>query len=150
MNKLTIKNKSLFCFKFEQDFLNILKEAKEEFGSKKNLSVDLLFVNKFKMKKLNNLYRNKNYTTDILSFPLEAANELDFLDFLELGQIIISPWKIKKQAREFNHSLRREFCYIFTHGVAHLFGFDHQSEEEAKIMNGHVDNIMAKLGINRY
>ncbi|WP_427867517.1 rRNA maturation RNase YbeY [Mycoplasmopsis arginini] len=150
MNKLTIKNKSLFCFKFEQDFLNILKEAKEEFGSKKNLSVDLLFVNKFKMKKLNNLYRNKNYTTDILSFPLEAANELDFLDFLELGQIIISPWKIKKQAREFNHSLRREFCYIFAHGVAHLFGFDHQSEEEAKIMNGHVDNIMAKLGINRY
>ncbi|SGA03051.1 metal-binding heat shock protein [Mycoplasmopsis arginini] len=91
MNKLTIKNKSLFCFKFEQDFLNILKEAKEEFGSKKNLSVDLLFVNKFKMKKLNNVYRNKNYTTDILSFPLEAANELDFLDYLELGQIIISP-----------------------------------------------------------
>ncbi|MDP4043009.1 rRNA maturation RNase YbeY [Mycoplasmopsis arginini] len=150
MNKLTIKNKSLFCFKFEQDFLNILKEAKEEFGSKKNLSVDLLFVNKFKMKKLNNLYRNKNYTTDILSFPLEAANELDFLDYLELGQIIISPWKIKKQAREFNHSLRREFCYIFAHGVAHLFGFDHQTEEETKIMNGHVDNIMAKLGINRY
>ncbi|MDI3348330.1 rRNA maturation RNase YbeY [Mycoplasmopsis arginini] len=150
MNKLTIKNKSLFCFKFEQDFLNILKEAKEEFGSKKNLSVDLLFVNKFKMKKLNNLYRNKNYTTDILSFPLEAAKELDFLDYLELGQIIISPWKIKKQAREFNHSLRREFCYIFAHGVAHLFGFDHQTEEETKIMNGHVDNIMAKLGINRY
>ncbi|BAQ54490.1 rRNA maturation RNase YbeY [Mycoplasmopsis arginini] len=150
MNKLTIKNKSLFCFKFEQDFLNILKEAKEEFGSKKNLSVDLLFVNKFKMKKLNNVYRNKNYTTDILSFPLEAANELDFLDYLELGQIIISPWKIKKQAREFNHSLRREFCYIFAHGVAHLFGFDHQTEEETKIMNGHVDNIMAKLGINRY
>ncbi|PWC08836.1 rRNA maturation RNase YbeY [Mycoplasmopsis arginini] len=150
MNKLTIKNKSLFCFKFEQDFLNILKEAKEEFGSKKNLSVDLLFVNKFKIKKLNNVYRNKNYTTDILSFPLEAANELDFLDYLELGQIIISPWKIKKQAREFNHSLRREFCYIFAHGVAHLFGFDHQTEEETKIMNGHVDNIMAKLGINRY
>lgn len=150
MNKLTIKNKSLFCFKFEQDFLNILKEAKEEFGSKKNLSVDLLFVNKFKMKKLNNLYRNKNYTTDILSFPLEAAKELDFLDYLELGQIIISPWKIKKQAREFNHSLRREFCYIFAHGVAHLFGFDHQTEEETKIMNGHVDNIMAKLVINRY
>ncbi|WP_369991274.1 rRNA maturation RNase YbeY [Mycoplasmopsis arginini] len=150
MNKLTIKNKSLFYFKFEQDFLNILKEAKKEFGSKKNLSVDLLFVNKFKMKKLNNVYRNKNYTTDILSFPLEAANELDFLDYLELGQIIISPWKIKKQAREFNHSLRREFCYIFAHGVAHLFGFDHQTEEETKIMNGHVDNIMAKLGINRY
>lgn len=71
------------------------------------------------------------------------------MDEIELGQIIISPWKIKKQAKEFNHSLRREFCYIFAHGIAHLFGFDHITEEEAKIMNGHVDNIMNKLNIKR-
>ncbi|BAP39416.1 rRNA maturation RNase YbeY [Metamycoplasma canadense] len=149
MHKLSIKNKSFFHFKFKDDFLNILKEAKKEFNAKKNLSVDLLFVNKFKMKKLNFLHRNKNYTTDILSFPLEAENELDFLDFLELGQIIISPWKIKKQAKKFNHSLKREICYIFAHGIAHLFGFDHQTEEEATIMNNHVENIMSRLNIKR-
>ncbi|PYF43752.1 rRNA maturation RNase YbeY [Metamycoplasma alkalescens] len=149
MHNLNIKNRSFFCFKFKEDFLNILQKAKEEFNSKKDISIDLLFVTKFRMKKLNYLYRQKNYTTDILSFPFEAENELSFLELLELGQIIMSPWKIIKQAKEFNHSIRREFCYIFAHGVAHLFGFDHQTKEEEKIMNDHVENIMTKLNIKR-
>ncbi|MGC7163707.1 rRNA maturation RNase YbeY [Metamycoplasma hominis] len=149
MNRINFKNQSFHRFNFMKDFLDILEEAKIEFGAKKSLCVDVMFVTAKKMKKLNNLHRQKNYTTDILSFPLDSQEELNFLDEIELGQIIISPWKIKKQAKEFNHSLRREFCYIFAHGIAHLFGFDHITEEEAKIMNGHVDNIMNKLNIKR-
>lgn len=149
MNRINFKNQSFHRFNFMKDFLDILEESKIEFGAKKSLCVDVMFVTAKKMKKLNNLHRQKNYTTDILSFPLDSQEELNFLDEIELGQIIISPWKIKKQAREFNHSLRREFCYIFAHGIAHLFGFDHITEEEAKIMNGHVDNIMNKLNIKR-
>ncbi|MGC7160421.1 rRNA maturation RNase YbeY [Metamycoplasma hominis] len=149
MNRINFKNQSFHHFNFMKDFLDILEESKIEFGAKKSLCVDVMFVTAKKMKKLNNLHRQKNYTTDILSFPLDSQEELNFLDEIELGQIIISPWKIKKQAKEFNHSLRREFCYIFAHGIAHLFGFDHITEEEAKIMNGHVDNIMNKLNIKR-
>ncbi|AXE61001.1 rRNA maturation RNase YbeY [[Mycoplasma] phocae] len=149
MNKLMFKNRSFYRFNFLEEFTKILEEAKLEFLSKKDLHVDVLFVTRWKMKKLNNLYRQKNYTTDILSFPFNENNELDFLEEKELGQIIISPWKIKKQAKKFNHSLKREFCYIFAHGIAHLFGFDHITEEEAKIMNSHVDRIMEKLKINR-
>lgn len=149
MNRINFKNQSFHRFNFMRDFLDILEESKIEFGAKKSLCVDVMFVTAKKMKKLNNLHRQKNYTTDILSFPLDSQEELNFLDEIELGQIIISPWKIKKQAKEFNHSLRREFCYIFAHGIAHLFGFDHITEEEAKIMNGHVDNIMNKLNIKR-
>ena len=149
MNRINFKNQSFHRFNFMKDFLDILEESKIEFGAKKSLCVDVMFVTAKKMKKLNNLHRQKKYTTDILSFPLDSQEELNFLDEIELGQIIISPWKIKKQAKEFNHSLRREFCYIFAHGIAHLFGFDHITEEEAKIMNGHVDNIMNKLNIKR-
>lgn len=149
MNRINFKNQSFHRFNFMKDFLDILEESKIEFGAKKSLCVDVMFVTAKKMKKLNNLHRQKNYTTDILSFPLDSQEELNFLDEIELGQIIISPWKIKKQAKEFNHSLRREFCYIFAHGIAHLFGFDHITEEEAKIMNGHVNNIMNKLNIKR-
>ncbi|TPD98823.1 rRNA maturation RNase YbeY [Metamycoplasma equirhinis] len=149
MNKIAFKNKSFFRFEFMNDFLDILQVAKEEFSAKKDLNVDVLFVSASKMKKLNFVYRNKNYVTDILSFPLDSNEELEFLDQIELGQIIISPWKIKKQAKEYNHSLRREFCYIFAHGIAHLFGFDYILESEAKIMNQHVDNIMKKLNITR-
>ncbi|VEU78939.1 conserved hypothetical metalloprotease [Metamycoplasma arthritidis] len=149
MNNLVYKNRSLCRFKFLEEFKVILNEAKQEFACEKDLVVDLLFVMAPKMKKLNRHFRNKNYVTDILSFPLEGLEELNFLEVLPLGQIIMSPWKIKKQAKEFNHSLKREFCYIFAHGIAHLFGFDHQTEDEAKIMNAHVDNIMNKLNIRR-
>lgn len=149
MNHLTFTNKSFHHFIFLKEYREILDETIKEFGLEKNIEVDLLFVTKNKMKKLNNFYRNKNYTTDVLSFPLNSKIELNFLEVIPIGQIIISPWKIKKQAKEFNHSFRREFCYIFTHGIAHLLGFDHQTEEETKIMNNHVENIMIKLNIKR-
>lgn len=149
MNHLTFTNKSFHHFIFLKEYIEILDETIKEFGLEKSIEVDLLFVTKNKMKKLNNFYRNKNYTTDVLSFPLNSKIELNFLEVIPIGQIIISPWKIKKQAKEFNHSLRREFCYIFTHGIAHLLGFDHQTEEETKIMNNHVENIMIKLNIKR-
>ena len=149
MNHLTFNNKSFHHFIFLKEYREILDETIKEFGLEKSIEVDLLFVTKNKMKKLNNFYRNKNYTTDVLSFPLNSKIELNFLEVIPIGQIIISPWKIKKQAKEFNHSLRREFCYIFTHGIAHLLGFDHQTEEETKIMNNHVENIMIKLNIKR-
>lgn len=149
MNHLTFTNKSFYRFIFLKEYREILDETIKEFGLEKSIEVDLLFVTKSKMKKLNNFYRKKNYTTDVLSFPLNSKIELNFLEVIPIGQIIISPWKIKKQAKEFNHSLRREFCYIFTHGIAHLLGFDHQTEEETKIMNNHVENIMIKLNIKR-
>ncbi len=149
MSHLTFTNKSFHHFIFLKEYIKILDEAIKEFRLNKNIEVDLLFVTKNKMKKLNNFYRKKNYTTDVLSFPLNSEVELNFLEIMPIGQIIISPWKIKKQAKEFNHSLRREFCYIFTHGIAHLLGFDHQTEEEAKIMNDHVENIMTRLNIKR-
>lgn len=149
MNHLTFTNKSFHHFIFLKEYREILDETIKEFSLEKSIEVDLLFVTKSKMKKLNNFYRNKNYTTDVLSFPLNSKIELNFLEVIPIGQIIISPWKIKKQAKEFNHSLRREFCYIFTHGIAHLLGFDHQTEEETKIMNNHVENIMIKLNIKR-
>lgn len=149
MNYLTFKNKSFHKFIFFKEYMEILDETINEFKLEKNIQVDLLFVTRFKMKKLNNIYRQKNYTTDVLSFPLDSQVELNFLDNIPLGQIIISPWKIKRQSKEFNHSLKREFCYIFTHGIAHLLGFDHQTREEEKIMNEHVENIMTKLKIKR-
>ena len=149
MNNLVFKNESFHKFKFLTEFKNILDEAIKEFNLDKFIEVDLLFVVAPKMKKLNKLYRNKNYVTDVLSFPFESNLEFSFLDTIPLGQIIISPWKIKKQAKNLNHSSKREFCYIFTHGIAHLLGYDHQTEEEAKIMNEHVENIMRKMNITR-
>jgi|GEM_PF-2073196 Predicted metal-dependent hydrolase len=91
MNNLVFKNESFHKFKFLTEFKNILDEAIKEFNLDKFIEVDLLFVVAPKMKKLNKLYRNKNYVTDVLSFPFESNLEFSFLDTIPLGQIIISP-----------------------------------------------------------
>ena len=144
------ENKSFSSFDFIDEFNEILNLSIKEFDLKTKipLHVDLLFVTRFKLKKLNNLHRQKNYATDVLSFPF-LSDDLDFLEYLPIGQIIICPYIIKKHAKEFNHSVKREYCYMFAHGVAHLLGYDHQTEEEAKVMNEHVENIMTKMNIKR-
>lgn len=70
-----------------------------------------------------------------LTFYLFGYDDFDLYDkmpFLNLGELVICNNKIKKQAIIFNHSIKREFLYLFTHGLVHLYGYDHQSEKEKK------------------
>ena len=55
----------------------------------------------------------------------------------------------KKQAEEYGHSLRREMCFLFTHGILHLLGYDHMTDEQEKEMFGLQDKILGALNIER-
>lgn len=99
---------------------------------KKNIS--LVFVGQARIKKLNKIYRGKNRTTDILSFPnfcekddLSGTNNF-------LGEIIISLPTAKEQAERAKHSLEKEIKMLVAHGFLHLLGFDHQQEKDKKKM----------------
>ncbi|WGI37011.1 rRNA maturation RNase YbeY [Mesomycoplasma lagogenitalium] len=147
-NILNFCNETHYKFRFLKEFKEILNLAQKEFNIKKNISVDLLLTDNENIKQISNTYRNKNKPTDILSFPTDW-NQLNFLDILPIGEIIISYEKVKEQAKEYGHSIKREYCYLFAHGIAHLFGFDHLTKEEEDKMNYYVDNIMKKMEINR-
>jgi probable rRNA maturation factor len=83
--------------------------------------VSIVFIGDKKMRELNKSYRGIDKTTDILSFNGEG-------DFL--GEIIISPAQIKKQAREFSKgSFRKELIFILVHGLLHLLGYDDANEK---------------------
>ncbi len=88
--------------------------------------LSLVFVSHATSKKFNNLYRNKNNPTNILSFPLSEKE----------GEILIDIKIIKKEAVELGETELAYLTYIFIHGLTHLKGLDHGSRmerEEKKI-----------------
>ncbi|MBN3534368.1 rRNA maturation RNase YbeY [Mycoplasma procyoni] len=147
-NTLNFFNKTSYPFRYKKEFEQILNLAKEEFKHKKNISVDVLLTDNEHIREISKNTRNKDKATDILSFPTNF-DDFKFLDFTPIGEIIISHQKVRAQAEEYGHSVKREFCYLFAHGLTHLFGFDHLTKEEEDEMNRHVDNMMKKMEIYR-
>ena len=84
---------------------------------------ELIFVNDKDMQALNFEYRNKNETTDVLSFPLDCK----FSSLL--GSVVISLDYANGVAQRLKHSLEAEIALLFVHGILHLVGFDHERDE---------------------
>jgi len=118
-------------------FLEKVLQTGQKFLRQKGMQkVSLAFVTSAKIKRLNFIYRGKNKPTDVLSFTL---NEDGYL-----GEIIICLSVAKKQAESFNHSLKKELARLLVHGYLHLLGYDHEKENEAKIMESLEEKILAK------
>lgn len=150
MNELSIKNNSKHKFLFRKDFNNILECFVNIFKYKHPIKVDVLITTNEEIRQISKEYRNINKETDVLSFPFEFKNLSSQLGFIFLGEIILSYEKIKSQANKFNHSIRREICYLFAHGLVHLSGRDHKkSKQDEKEFNSLVELIMNKLEIFR-
>ncbi|MGZ9428915.1 rRNA maturation RNase YbeY [Mycoplasma sp. 480] len=145
---MNFSNNTNYQFRYLKEFKEILNLAHQEFKARKKIVVDFLLTDNEQIKIISKEYRKKDKVTDILSFGTNWS-DFDFLDFLPLGEIIISYQKVKEQAKEYGHTLKREYCYLFAHGLAHLFGFDHLTKEDEDKMNYHVDKIMKKMEISR-
>ncbi|QKT05318.1 rRNA maturation RNase YbeY [Mycoplasma sp. OR1901] len=145
--KKEVKNIELFNEEMNQIINNFANYFKLD--SSKKIILDVTFVSKPKIRKLNKEFRGKDYVTDILSFDFGDLEFYKNLPFIHLGELVISWDKMKKQAKEFNHSIKREYCYLFTHGLVHLYGYDHELEDERIVMNKIVDDIFNPLKIKR-
>ena len=87
---------------------------------------------------LNLQFRKKNYATDVLSF--ESA------DPECLGELVLCPEVLKRQAGEHKLSFKMELTYMFIHGVLHLLGYDHeQGEKQAQAMFELQDRFFERL-----
>ncbi|MCL2845335.1 MAG: rRNA maturation RNase YbeY [Chitinivibrionia bacterium] len=88
--------------------------------------IDLIFCTEDTIKRLNRDYRKKDRITDVLSFRF---NEFDYL-----GEIYICVQRADEQRKEYVLTLDEELQRLFVHGLFHLLGFDHETEDERKEM----------------
>ena len=100
---------------------------------------------------LNRDYRQKDASTDVLSFPLyENREEIEAEnDLLTLGDIVVNYERAAEQAESFGHSLSREIVFLTIHSVLHLLGYDHErSPEEDELMCEKQRNVLNILYAN--
>lgn len=129
-----------------------------------NLAINVLVTDNEGIREYNNQFRNIDKETDVLSFPnlefdapgeyyIPEGHEADYLDpetnELVLGDIILSVDRIYSQAEEYGHSVKREFAFLVAHSMLHLSGYDHMTEDEAKVMEGRQEQALKDLGITR-
>ena len=80
------------------------------------------------MKEINKEHRDKESPTDVLSFPMDAPFTEQSIFGMPLGSIVISADFVKQKADEFGHTIQDELSLLFIHGLLHLLGFDHETD----------------------
>ena len=145
------------------DLNEVLKTTFKILGQPiKNVKYNLYIVSKNFIHELNLSERGVDRATDVLSFPytdIVAGETIDMdkykLDIdpmdnsLLLGELFICNEVAKAQAKKYNHSYRREFCFLFLHGVLHCLGYDHIEESDRVIMEEMQNKILNKCKITR-
>lgn len=115
-----------------------------------NAIFNIIFVNSKEIHEINKTYRNVDRVTDVISFALEDTPDIEMQDsYRMLGDIYICKEKAIEQSKMYNHSLLREMCFLITHGLLHLLGFDHMDEDEEKIMFALQEDLLNEYGIKR-
>lgn len=139
-----------------------LNLALKHLKQKERCEVEVVFVSKTEMQKINNDFRKTDSPTDVLSFPaleLKAGQVFRIKDFpnevnfdsenLMLGEIFICKEIALEQAAEFGHTQKRELAFLALHGFLHLLGFNHMDKDDEKQMIKTQDDILTKLRITR-
>lgn len=111
---------------------------------KDNNEVVIRIVDCSESAELNQRYRHKCGATNILSFPFEVP---EMISSLLLGDLVICAPIIEQQAEQQQKPLFHHWAHIVVHGVLHLYGYDHLSDAEARIMESKEITLLKKLSI---
>lgn len=112
----------------------------ETLSLKDNFYAEINIVDNQKIHEINRDYRGIDRPTDVISFAFNddvegevkiIGNPINFL-----GEIYINHERALEQANELNQSFEKEMCFLFVHGLLHLLGYDHMTQEEEEIMFG--------------
>ena len=114
-----------------------------------NSIFNIILVTKEEIHRLNKEYRKIDRETDVISFALEDGNTYKNPYIRMLGDIYICIPIAYQQAETYGHSRIREICFLSTHGILHLLGYDHMNKEDEKEMFHLQEELLSEYEINR-
>lgn len=132
--------------------------------SSKDIEVNISFVSRLQIKKLNRETRNINKVTDVLSYPTLLSENSGVIDKkiskksfpydinpetgnIMLGDIVICVSRCIHQSKKYGTTKTREICYLCVHGLLHLLGYDHIEDEDKKLMRLKEEEILQAINI---
>ncbi len=107
------------------------------------LEQTIRIVDEAESQSLNLAYRGKDQPTNVLSFPAEDS---EYLDYEHLGDLVICAAIVKAEARQQRKPLLSHWAHMIVHGMLHLQGFDHIDDDEAEQMERLEIEILSSLG----
>ncbi len=126
----------------DEDLLKWVEETLD-FENHGNAELTIRFVDENESAELNQQYRHKAGSTNVLSFPFDAPEEIE-LNLL--GDLIICTDVVTEQAIEQGKPEIAHWAHMVVHGTLHLLGYDHLTDAEANVMEEKEIKILAQLG----
>lgn len=162
---INFKNERL-AKKYLVNIINALNSAEKVLKlSCSDIEINVSFVTRLQIKKLNRETRNVNRVTDVLSYPTLLTNEAEIIDKkiskkaypydinpetgnIVLGDIVICLPRCLEQSRKYGTTKTREICYLTVHGFLHLLGYDHMIDSDKKIMREKEELILQEISLD--
>lgn len=135
----------------EEEVRSICAHVLAAEGVDRPVEVSLSWVDDEEMLSLNAEWRGIDKVTDVLSFECDAptTEDLPAGEPVELGDIILAPVQIARQAPGFGNDPGDECRLMLVHGLLHLLGYDHIEDEEAEVMEAREDELLRELAVQR-
>ena len=115
------------------------------------ISFDFLYCDSLKTHEINREYRDKDYPADIITFAIFADSEDKFVfdGEINLGEVIIALDKAIEEADKKKVTKEYELSFLISHGILHLLGFDHQTEEDYNFIMDLQNKALESIGYDK-
>lgn len=131
----------------EEDIATILNHVLSSQDIQIDCQLSLSIVSDDEIRAINKTWRGVDAPTDVISIECERPGDAHLLpgELVSLGDIFISPSYVKEQVNTYKTSLQAEATLLLVHAMLHLLGYDHEHEEDARVMEALEDTLALEV-----